>query len=142
MTTSPYICRKRRYESQANRALFVFFATISTTLSFIPRFRMVSIIPGMESRAPDRTDTSKGRSSSPNFFPTEFSTFGSAAATFFPDPIFAFRQRRRALRLQLSRVSPVMTVKVSTYFCRDGESRRHRQADARHFVEICAFAAE
>jgi len=58
------------------------FAIISTTWSFIPRFRLVSIIPGMESRAPDRTDTSKGRSLSPNFFPTEFSTFANAAATF------------------------------------------------------------
>src|SRR5438876_764536 len=59
----------------------VFPAINSTTWSFIPRLRMVSIIPGMESRAPDRTDTSKGRSLSSNFFPTEVSTFASAAAT-------------------------------------------------------------
>ena len=82
MTTSPYICRNRRYESQAKRALFVLFATISSTSSFIPRFRIVSIIPGMESRAPERTETSNGRSLSPNFLPVDFSTLAIAAATF------------------------------------------------------------
>ena len=32
----------------------------STTVSFMPRFRMVSIMPGMENLAPERTDTSRG----------------------------------------------------------------------------------
>src|SRR5438094_427493 len=58
-----------------------FFATISTTLSFIPRFRIVSIIPGMESRAPERTETSNGRSLSPNLFPTDFSTLARATTS-------------------------------------------------------------
>jgi len=35
-----------------------------------------------------------------------------------------------------------MSVKVSAYFSRDGEPRWNRQTDARHFVEICAFAAQ
>ena len=65
-TTSPYICTKRRYESHAKRSFPVFLAKPSTTSSFKPRFRMVSIIPGIEARAPERTETSKGFSTSPN----------------------------------------------------------------------------
>ena len=42
---------------------------------------MVSIIPGMESRAPERTETNRGRSRSANFLPVDFSTFAIAAAT-------------------------------------------------------------
>ena len=129
MTTSPYICRKRRYESQAKRALFVFFATISTTSSFIPRFRMVSIIPGMESRAPDLTETSKG---------------SFLIAKFFPDGFLDFCQRRRDLRLQLWRIGPVMSVKVSAYFGRDGESRlapADRCASFRGDSRLCHPAA-
>ena len=40
-----------------------------TTSSLRPKFRMVSIMPGMEARAPERTETSRGFSRSPNFFP-------------------------------------------------------------------------
>ena len=35
---------------------------------------MVSIMPGMEARAPERTETSSGFSLSPNFLPTRFSS--------------------------------------------------------------------
>jgi hypothetical protein len=42
----------------------------------------------------------------------------------------------------LSRVGPVMSIKVSAYFGRDGESRRHWQTDSRHFVKIRAFATQ
>src|SRR6266446_5007181 len=35
-----------------------------------------------------------------------------------------------------------MIVKITANFRGDGESRRHRQTNSRHFVEICAFAAE
>ena len=31
---------------------------------------MVSIMPGMDARAPERTDTSRGLFTSPNFLPT------------------------------------------------------------------------
>src|SRR5437899_9134806 len=58
-----------------------FFCNDLHTSSFIPRFRIVSIIPGMESRAPERTEPSKGRSLSPSFFPADFSTLARAAAT-------------------------------------------------------------
>ena len=58
-----------------------FFATISTTVSFMPRFRMVSIIPGIESRAPERTETSSGRSLSPSFLFTDLSILARAVST-------------------------------------------------------------
>jgi len=41
----------------------------------------VSIIPGIEARAPERTETSSGFSASPNLRPTIFSTWASAALT-------------------------------------------------------------
>ena len=41
----------------------------ATTSSFKPRFRMVSIMPGMEARAPERTETSRGFLRAPNFLP-------------------------------------------------------------------------
>ena len=41
----------------------------STTFSLRPRLRMVSIMPGMEALAPERTETSRGFSRSPNFLP-------------------------------------------------------------------------
>ena len=37
-----------------------------TVLSFNPRFRMVSIIPGIENIAPDLTETNNGLTGSPN----------------------------------------------------------------------------
>ena len=38
----------------------------AAVLSLRPRLRMVSIIPGMEARAPERTETSRGLLGSPN----------------------------------------------------------------------------
>jgi hypothetical protein len=76
----------------------------------------------MESRAPERTETSNGRSLSPNFFPTDFSTFASAASTSASNP-FVFGE-------------------VSADLGRDRESRRNRQTNACHLREIGAFAAE
>ncbi len=37
--------------------------------SFKPRFRTVSIMPGIDMGAPERTDTSSGSSASPIFLP-------------------------------------------------------------------------
>ena len=56
-------------------------ATASTAWSFIPRLRIVSIMPGIEARAPERTDTSSGISLSPNFIPVSFSIFFIAFST-------------------------------------------------------------
>ena len=47
----------------------------STTSSFRPRFRIVSIMPGIDARAPERTETSRGFSRSPNFLPVMVSIF-------------------------------------------------------------------
>src|SRR5437899_2222147 len=67
-TTSPYIWTKRRYESYAKRGFLEPAISPSTVASFKPRLRMVSIIPGIETAAPERTDTSSGFLGSPNFF--------------------------------------------------------------------------
>ena len=40
---------------------------------------MVSIMPGIESRAPERTETSSGFLVSPNFLPEAFSSLPTAA---------------------------------------------------------------
>ena len=49
------------------------FAKATTVLSFNPRLRIVSIIPGIETLAPDLTDSKSGLFKSPNFFETSFS---------------------------------------------------------------------
>ena len=46
-----------------------------------PTFRTVSIMPGIEERAPERTESSSGFFGSPNLLPEDFSTPASAAAT-------------------------------------------------------------
>ena len=106
---------------------FVFFATISTTSSFMPRLRIVSIIPGMESRAPERTDTSRGRSWSPNLLPVDFSTLAIAAATWASNCL---------------RIRAIVIVKITANLSGNGESRRHWQTDPRHLMEVRAFAAQ
>ena len=56
--------------------IFHFFSAIPfKTLSFKPKFNIVSIIPGIDALAPERTDTNKGFSTSPNVFPVISSNF-------------------------------------------------------------------
>ena len=81
ITTSPYICTKRRYESQAKRALLDLRASPTTASSFRPRFKMVSIMPGMEARAPERTESNSGSSALPNCLPISASTNFTPART-------------------------------------------------------------
>mmetsp|Transcript_11994 Transcript_11994/g.19825 ORF Transcript_11994/g.19825 Transcript_11994/m.19825 type:complete len:221 (-) Transcript_11994:1986-2648(-) len=59
-TTLPNICRKRRYVSNAQRGLLLILASTSTISSLIPRFSIVSIMPGIDTAAPERTDSSRG----------------------------------------------------------------------------------
>ena len=69
---------KRLYESytkRSNAGSGLPLIIAATTSSFKPRFKMVSIIPGMEALAPERTDTNNGFSRSPNFFPLISSIF-------------------------------------------------------------------
>ncbi len=80
-TTSPYICTNRRYESHAKRGLPDSAASPSTDSSEIPRLRIVSIIPGIENTAPERTDTSSGRSRAPRRRPVRCSSASRCAST-------------------------------------------------------------
>ena len=48
--------------------------------SLRPRLSTVSIIPGIETRAPERTETRSGLAASPKPFPASLSTFASAEA--------------------------------------------------------------
>ncbi len=77
----PNICTNRRYESYAKRWLFVCLASPFTDSSLRPRFKTVSIIPGIENAAPERTDTSSGSVASPRRFPVFVSSDSRAAAT-------------------------------------------------------------
>ena len=79
-TTSPYIWRKRRRQSSAKRSPAA-AARPLIVARFKPRFRIVSIIPGIEERAPERTETSSGLAASPKRLPVAASTFFSASAT-------------------------------------------------------------
>ena len=74
MTIFPNICTNRRYESYAKRqSLSDCLARPWTESSFRPRLRTVSIIPGIENFAPERTETSSGSSESPRRLPMAFS---------------------------------------------------------------------
>ena len=53
----------------------------STVRSFNPMFRTVSIIPGIDSRAPDRQERSRGLESLPNLAPIASSILPRAAST-------------------------------------------------------------
>ena len=65
---------KRRYESQANSASPVCSASDCATSGVIPTLRTVSIMPGIENFAPERTETKSGFFGSPNFLPNIFSS--------------------------------------------------------------------
>jgi hypothetical protein len=52
---------------------------------------MVSIMPGMEACAPERTDTSNGAATSPKVAPTALPTSASAASTSFAKPSGSLR---------------------------------------------------
>ena len=126
-TTSPYIWIRRRYESCANRALPVAPANPRTALSFRPRSRIESIIPGIEIAAPERTETSRGFDGSPNIAPV----MRSSRLDVLGDLVLeAFRQ--------LSAARQVRTAGVG----RDREARRNRDAEVRHLRQPEALAAE
>ena len=59
------------------------FARLSTLSSFSPRLSTVSIMPGMETGAPERTETRRGLSPAPNFFPVSLSRSLMADETSF-----------------------------------------------------------
>jgi hypothetical protein len=83
----PYMAMKRRYESKAKRWSPVWLARPSTERSLRPRFNTVSIIPGMENLAPERTDTKSGSSALPMALPMAFSRRVRAPATSASSPV-------------------------------------------------------
>ena len=126
-TTPEYIWMKRRYESSAKRSSFDDFASPCTVSSFRPRLRIVSIMPGIEARAPERTETSSGCSRSPKLRPTDFSTRAEVLGD---------------RGLQFGRIRFVVVVKVRADGGGDREAGRHRNADVGHLGQARAFAAE
>ena len=84
-------------------------------------------MPGIEARAPERTETSSGFSASPKFLPAMRPTSASAAST------CGFRSFGIGL---------AVGVEIGADLGGDGEARRHRQAEIGHFGKIRALAAE
>ena len=75
ITTSENICINLLYESHVNLSFPVSLAMASAVVSFNPRLRTVSIIPGIDIAAPDLTETKSGFFSEPNFLPAFDSNF-------------------------------------------------------------------
>ena len=80
-TTLPNSWTNRLYESHANRSLPLALARPLTVRSFMPRLSIVSIMPGIDMAAPDRTDTSRGLSGESQPLPVSFSSRATARRT-------------------------------------------------------------
>ncbi len=59
---------------------------LAAVVSFRPMFSTLSIIPGIETRAPDRTENSSGLTEPPNPLLISPSTFAMAALTSSSSP--------------------------------------------------------
>ena len=125
-TTSPYIWIRRRYESNANRGLPVAVASPSTATSLSPRLRIVSIIPGIETAAPERTETRSGSPASPKRFPVFSSSRATCSST---------------SGQSASGTSPACIV-CAARVGRDREAGRNRDPERGHLREPDALAAE
>ena len=84
-------------------------------------------MPGIEARAPERTETSSGLARSPNVLPVMRAMWARPASTCVS---------------QLLRIGLVVGVVVRADLGGDGEAGRHRQAEVRHLGEVRALAAE
>ena len=84
-------------------------------------------MPGIEARAPERTDTSSGRSGSPKRAPIDALDPG---------------ERGERLALHRRRGAPLARRTTRADLGRDREAGRHRDAEARHLGEVRALAAE
>ena len=83
----------------------------STASSFRPRLRIVSIIPGIETAAPERTETSNGSCGSPKRLPLFSSSAREVLVDLVLEPVGQLAARRH---VRAARVG------------RDREARRHR----------------
>ncbi len=72
---------RRRYASYTKRGFPVLAISPGIVAEQRPTFRTVSIIPGIDLRAPERTETSSGFLASPNLVPMTDSTRPSARCT-------------------------------------------------------------
>ena len=101
---------------------------LAPTESLRPRFRTVSSMPGIDSRAPERTDTSSGSSGSPRRLPVCSSSRATASST---------------CRSRPAGKSPVAHV-GDAGLGRDREpvGDAHRAADPRHLGDVGALSAE
>ncbi len=104
-TVLPNIWISRRYASQANRGLPDWWASPFTESSLRPTFRTVSIIPGIDTAAPDRTETSSGSSAWPSFFPIfccSRSTWWSISSTSSggTDPVARYARQASAVMVK------------------------------------------
>ena len=89
----------------------------------------MSIIPGIDSRAPERTETSSGSSASPSRLPARSSSARSASASSLGEPVGLGAVVAHVLHARLRG---------------DGEAGRHalRAEHARHLRDVRALAAE
>jgi Cu/Ag efflux protein CusF len=98
-----------------------------TVSSLRPRLRIVSIMPGIESRAPERTAKRSGLARLPKPLPR----------------IFSMRLMASSICASISFGSVLpCCVEPGADLRRDGEAGRHRQPDAGHFREVRALAAD
>ena len=87
----------------------------------------MSIIPGIENGAPERTETSSGSTSSPSRLPMSASSARGRLGDLVHQPV---GQRVACGHVRLARLG------------RDREARRDREAELRHLGEVRALAAE
>jgi hypothetical protein len=78
-TVSAYMAWNRATTSATNRLSPVAVPSATAAARFRPRFRIVSIMPGMEIGAPDRTDSSNGTGPPPKTLPVANSNPASRA---------------------------------------------------------------
>ena len=94
--------------------------------SFSPRLRIVSIIPGIDTGAPDRTLTSSGSAASPK-----------------PRPTAASSSAIRVAQLGIEPVRPAVGEERPAGRGRDREAGRHRQPEvADHHAEVRGLATD
>ncbi len=103
------------------------FSSPITVWSVRPRLSTVSIMPGIETRAPERTDTSSGFFASPNLRPSAF----SMRATLFATP-----------SVEPFRILAVVVVIVIADAGGNRETRRHRQLERGHLGQVRALATQ
>ena len=87
----------------------------------------MSIMPGIETRAPERTETSSG---------------SAVVAELLAGGLFDMGERCRHFGVDFGREFGAAGEIGDALLGGDGEARRHRQADRGHFGEVRALAAD